>query len=356
MKTLENIEKFVTSKVIFCGIDIHKYHWVLCYFCDGLIIEKVTIDSDYKLLLRHTERFYSTASKVKFVYEAGFSGYHLSRQLTSHNYECMITPPNRVPQSQNKVKTDKRDAQKLAQYFASGLLKKVYVPPLSVESDRQILRLRKSCSQKLTRVKNQIKSYLNLHGFFWYPVNGSKWTKKYLSWLESIEFELPIQRIIVDEYLKEFHYFRDRIAELTRRLREMSRQQAYYRNFKRLVACKGIGLITAMTFLLELYDLLRFPSTDKFSSYIGLTPSQFSSGPHVRLGHITREGNAHVRCALVESTWTVIRYDPFLREKYNRIRAKGTNGKKAIVATARSLAVRLRRCLLDETDYVIGVG
>lgn len=356
MKSLENIKKFVTSKMVFCGIDIHKHHWNLCYFCDGIVVEKLTIDSDYKLVLRHTERFYSTAQQVKFVYEAGFSGFHLYRQLAEHHYECTITPPNRVPQSHDKVKTDKRDAQKLAQYFSSGLLKKVYVPPLSVESDRQILRMRKSYHQKLTRVKNQIKSYLNLHGHFWYPVDGSKWTKKYVAWLENLEFELPTQKIIMDEYLKEFHYLRDRIAELTHRLREMSRQKAYFRNFNRLVACKGIGLITAMTFLLELHDLLRFPSAEKFSSYIGLTPSQFSSGEHVRLGHITREGNAHVRCALVESTWTVIRYDPFLRDKYNRIRAKGTNGKKAIVATARSLAVRLRRCLLDETDYVIGVA
>lgn len=356
MKSLENIEKFITSKMVFCGIDIHKHHWNLCFICDGLVVEKLTIDSDSRLLLRHVERFYSSAKKVKFVYEAGFSGFHLYRQLTHHNYECTITPPNRIPKLHDKVKTDKRDAQKLAQFFASGLLKKVYVPPLSVESDRQILRLRKSCHQKLTRVKNQIKSYLNLHGHFQYPVDGSKWTKKYISWLESLEFELPTQRIIMQEYLIEFHHFRDRIAELTRRLREMSKEEDYQKNFKRLVACKGIGLITAMTFLLELHDFLRFPSAEKFASYIGLTPSQFSSGEHVRLGHITREGNAHVRCALVESTWTVIRYDPFLRDKYNRIRAKGTNGKKAIVATARSLAVRLRRCLLDETDYVIGVA
>jgi len=356
MKSFEDIKNFVASKMVYCGIDIHKHHWNLCFFCDGIIVEKLTIDSDFHLLLRHTQRFYSSAQKIHFVYEAGFSGFHLQRQLAGRNYDCTITPPNRVPQSHDKVKTDKRDANKLAQFLASGLLKKVYVPPLSVEADRQILRLRKGCQQKLTRVKNQIKSYLNLHGCYSYPVNGSKWSKNYISWLESLEFELPTQRFVLQEYLKEFYYFQNRIAELTCRLREMAEQKAYQKNYKRLVACKGIGLITAMTFLLEVHDFHRFPSAEKFTSYLGLTPSQFSSGDHVRLGHITREGNSHVRCALVESTWTVIRHDPFLCDKYNRIRAKGTNGKKAIVATARSLAVRLRRCLLDDADYVVGVA
>lgn len=355
MKYLENMKKFVNNKMVFCGMDVHKHHWNLCYFCDGMAIEKLSIESDFDKLRKHTERFYSTARDIKFVYEAGFSGFHLYRQLTAHNYDCTVTPPNRVPQSHDKVKTDKRDAKKLAQYLASGLLKKVYVLPLSAESDRQILRLRKSSQTKLTRVKNQIKSYLNLHGIKWPKENGNKWTKKYIIWLNNLEFEVSSQRDIVAEYLSEYHFLRNKIATLTRRLREMSKQDAYNKQYKRLVSCKGVGLITAMTFLLELHDLARFPSAEKFCSYLGLTPSQYSSGEHVRLGHITREGNAHVRCVLVESAWTVIRHDPFLKEKYDRIRAKGTNGKKAIVAVARSLAVRLRRCLLDETDYVIGV-
>jgi len=355
MKQLENIKKFVTNKMVYCGIDIHKKHWSLCYFCDGMVIEKITLAGIADKLFSHTERFYGTARKVEFVYEAGFSGFYLYRKLKARNYDCIITPPNRVPKSQNKVKTDKRDAQKLAQYLASGILKKVYVLPPSAEADRQVLRLRKSFQKKLTRVKNQIKSYLNLHGINWATENGNKWTNKYIAWLKSLEFEIPNQRVIIEEYLNEYRFLRDQIAKLTRQLRVMSKQKTYSKNFNRLVACKGVGLITAMTFLLELHDLLRFSSAEKYCSYLGLTPSQFSTGDHKRLGHITREGNAHVRCVLVESAWTVIRHDPFLRDKYNRIRAKGTNGKKAIVATARSLAVRLRRCLLDETEYVIGV-
>ncbi|UCE17654.1 MAG: IS110 family transposase [Gemmatimonadota bacterium] len=99
----------------------------------------------------------------------------------------------------------------------------------------------------------------------------------------------------------------------------------------------------------------RFRKTTRFSSYLGLTPSQHSSGKHVRLGHFIREGNAYLRHVLIDSAWTVIRHDPHLRAKYNRIRAQGTEANIAFVAVARSLAIRLRRCLLDQRQYVIGI-
>ena len=307
------------------------------------------------MLIGHTENLYYTARSVQFVYEAGFSGFYVYRQLIDAGYRCTITPPNRIPSTFDKVKTDKRDAQKLAQYLASGLLKKVFVPPSSSEADRQLLRLRHRYQKKLTRVKNQIKSHLHLYGIPRPPDGINKWTKRYLSWLESLEFEQHNLRFVLGHYLTEYRFFREQIAEITRHIRQLTKSESYQTHFTRLVACRGVGLITAMTFLLELHDMSRFPSAFQFCSYLGLTPSQYSSGEHVRLGHITREGNAHLRRALIESAWTVIRYDPFLQEKYERIRARGTNGKKAIVAVARSLAVRLRRCLLDELPYVIGV-
>jgi transposase len=355
MKYLEGIKKFIENKMVFCGIDIHKLRWVICYYCDGQLLEKVSIPGDVLSLYNHTRRLYSSARSVQFVYEAGFSGFTLCRQLKKMGYYCMITPPNRIPSDHGKVKTDKRDAEKLAMFFAGGLLKSIYVPPSSVEADRQLIRDRHSSQKKLTRVKNQIKSLLNLLGVSWSADKGRKWTKAYLRWLESVEFEEANFRYILDQHLKEYQFYRSQISELTRRLRKLSTSDKYAVNFKRLTSCKGVGLITAMTYLLELHDVTRFSSSKQLSSYLGLTPSQHSSGEHVRLGHITREGNSHVRRALVESAWTVIRHDPVLRDKYNRIRAKGSNGKKAIVAVARSLAIRLRRCLLDETPYVIGV-
>jgi transposase len=355
MQYLKSIEKFVENQTVFCGIDIHKKFWVLCYLCNGEVVEKHVIPGELNALIHHTRRLYHSASRIKFVYEAGFSGYWLQRQLTGMGYECIITPPSRIPTHPDKVKTDKRDAKKLARYLSGGLLKEVYVPSPSIEADRQLLRLREGNKKKLTRVKNQINSLLHLHGLMWRRESGCRWTRRFVMWLKGLEFEEENFRYILDQYLSEYYFLRDQIACITRRIRGLALSDVYSKNYKYISSCKGIGLITAMTFLVELCDMDRFRDSMHFSSYLGLTPGQYTSGEHVRLGHITHEGNAHLRGVLIESAWTVIRYDLFLREKYDRIKARGTNGKKAIVAVARSLAIRLRRCVLYEEPYVVGV-
>lgn len=354
MRYLKDTQRFVSGKAVFVGIDMHQKHWNLCFYCDGQVVEKIRIEADF-LRLRKVLDIYSLARQIHVVYEAGFCGFWLCRQLQAHGYLCTVTPPSMVPTSTSKVKTDKRDAEALASYLAAGLLKAVYVPPVEVEADRRVIRRRTQLRKASTRDKNQIKSFLHLHGIEAPDDIQSKWSRAYLAWLTSLPWASSADAFTLASLLRSYQRNREEVAAVTKHLRQLSRTPRYEKNFKRLCTLRGVGLITAMTFLLEVYDFKRFARADQFASYLGLTPSQFSSGEHVRLGHITRQGNAHVRGALVESAWTVIRHDPHLREKYERIRARGTNGKKAIVAVARSLAIRLRRCLLDETPYVIGV-
>ncbi|MBN2355855.1 IS110 family transposase [candidate division KSB1 bacterium] len=219
-----------------------------------------------------------------------------------------------------------------------------------------VIRRRAQLDKIQIQAKNQISAFLKL--FALHPPEDVKtrWSKRHLSWLETITFEHTSDTFTFKQLLQNYYNIRKELCEVNQFLRQLSKHQHYQRNFQIITSVRGIGIITAMTFLLELYEISRFKNTHVFSSYLGMTPSQFSTGDHTRLGHITREGNAHLRRVLVESSWTVIRHDPILREKYNRIRARGSNGKKAIVAVARSLAVRLRRCLLDQTPYVIGVS
>jgi transposase len=289
------------------------------------------------------------------VYEAGFSGFWLYRKLVADGYDCIVTPPNRVPKSSDKVKTDKRDAEKLAQYLAAGILKAVAVPSPRAEADRRIGRRRRQLVRTQTRCKNQIHSFLHLHGHSKPDQTGTYWSKAYMEWLSRLEFECESDSFLIESLIDRYRSVRDELAKVTRQLRQLSRDPRYTDDFQRLIALPGVGLITAMTFILELFDLPRFKKTTQFSSYLGLTPSQHSSGEHVRLGRITREGNTYLRHVLIESAWTVIRHDPHLRAKFYRIRAQGTKANKAIVAVARSLAIRLRRCLLDQCQYVIGV-
>lgn len=354
MRYFKDVSEFITQKIVFCGIDMHLKHWNVCVLCDGEVIEEVRIDGDIIRLLNLLKP-YSTARQVRIVYEAGFCGFWVYRQLNAQGYSCMITPPSLLPQPHDKVKTNRRDAKALAGYLAAGLLKEVFVPPPEVEADRRVVRRRGQVVKNLTRTKNQIKSFLHLHGLKAPKEVGAKWSRGYLNWLEQLSWEHATDRFALESLLRGHRYQREELAAVTRQLRQLSREPRYAENFQRLTAARGVGLITGMTFLLEIFDFGRFGRAEQFASYLGLTPAQYSSGEKIRLGHITRQGNAHLRAVLVESAWTVIRYDPHLQEKYDRIRQRGVNGKKAIVAVARSLAIRLRRCLLDEQEYVIGV-
>lgn len=354
MHYLKDIESFVCDKKVFCGIDVHKDSWSVCLLCDGEVVEDFRIATDIYLLFRYLEK-YSSARELQIVYEAGFCGFWLYRRLQKAGYVCIVTPPALVPQSGSKVKTDRRDARELASYLSAGLLKSVYVLPANVEADRRIIRRRRQLVRKINRAKNEIKSFLHLHEVKRPEEIRQNFTKAYMKWLSELEFEYGSDGFTLKSLISHYRRLRDDLAEVTRYLRDLSKSADYKVGFNRLTAAPGVGLITAMTFLLEIYDFQRFRTSKQFGSFLGLTPSQHSSGPNQRMGHISRQGNTHVREMLVESAWTVIRYDPHLRDKYDRIKAKGTNGKKAIVAVARSLAVRLRRCLIDEVDYVVGV-
>lgn len=354
MRYFKDIAAFVADKIVFLGIDMHREHWDLCFICDGEVVEETRIKGDLIVLL-FVLRNYSSARQIRIVYEAGFSGFWVYRQLRNRGYDCMVTAPSLIPQNNSHVKTNKRDARSLASYFAAGILKAVYVPPVEVEADRRVVRRRAQLGKQLTRAKNHIKSFLHLHGLKTPDDIRSNWSKRYVAWLSAITWEQSSDAFTFRNLLTSYQRHRQDLAEVTQQLRQLSRFPRYAEDFKRLCTARGVGLITAMTFLLEIFDFGRFRRTEEFASYLGLTPAQYSSGENVRLGHITRQGNAALRAVLVESAWTVIRHDPHLRAKYERLRQRGTNGKKAIVAVARSLAIRLRCCLLDQTDYIIGV-
>lgn len=355
MRYYKDTEKFIKDKTVFVGIDVHHNHWSLCFFSEGEVLEKMKIHGKYPILLNLLKTRYRTAGCIRLVYEAGFSGFWLYRHLNKDGYSCIVTPPNRIPKIDQKVKTDKRDAEKLARFLAAGILKEVTVPSKAAEADRRLLRRRRQLVKKQTRIKNQIRAFLFLHGLDKPDDIRCYWVKAYLQWLSDLTFEHDSDSFLLNGMIKSYYHVRGELAELLTYLRALSKSAKYHKNYKLLFAVKGVGLITAMTFLLEIFDFTRFKNGDRFSSFLGLTPSQYSSGDHVRLGKISKEGNAYLRHVLIESAWTVIRHDPHLRNKYNRIRAKGTNGNKAIVAVARSLAVRLRACILYQTEYCAAV-
>ena len=226
MNYLKDIKTFVASKHVFCGIDVHYSHWNLCFICDGEVVEKIRILNNYMSLIVKLSK-YSQARKISIVYEAGFSGFWLYRKLISDNYDCIVTPPSKMLKSENKVKTDKRDAEKLAFYLSAGLLKMVTVPPADIESDRRVVRRRAQLVKKQTRAKNHIKSFLHLHGIKTPEDIKTHWSNLYLSWLESLYFDYESDNFTLSQLILNYRHIRENLAEVTRYLRNLSHSEKY---------------------------------------------------------------------------------------------------------------------------------
>ena len=203
------------------------------------------------------------------------------------------------------------------------------------------------------RVQNRIKGELLFFGIPLPDVPGH-WSKAFVKQLWEIDLGDHFAQESVKRLLEHYEFLVKQINEQTRLLRELSETEKYKDRVQIARSAPGIGLLSAMQVLLELQDMGRFRRGYRLAAYVGLTPSQYSSGERTRMGRITRCGKGAVRAALVEASWVLIRKDEAMKEKYERIKAH-RGGKRAIVAIARMLLLRLRRMLLDGTPYVMGL-
>jgi transposase len=199
-------------------------------------------------------------------------------------------------------------------------------------------------------VLRQIKSKLLFHGIK-VPVSTRRtWTAKYVEWLKELTFGSEHLRIAFDYLIELCEYLTAQLIRITRRVVEVARSAKYDRRVQLLKSIPGIGTLIAMEMIVELQDVKRFSSAQKFAAYIGLTPSEYSTGEFVRQGRITRCGNKRVRTCAVEASWVLITKNPVQRARYDYLkRRKGA--KRAIIAIARKLMVKIRRILLDNKPY-----
>jgi len=295
-----------------------------------------------------------SASKVRVVYEAGCFGFWLCDRLVEWGCECIVTPPSRMPkESGNRVKTDRKDSKKLAYMLAKGMLKEVYVPTKQERHHRQVARTRRQLIRHRVRVQNQIKAQASFYGIQLPEIRG-KWTKTFAENLWRLDFGDRFMNESFRSLLKLYEDTSKIIDKQTKLLKELSQTELYRERIEILKSAPGIGDISAMEFLLELQDLARFRRADELSAYVGLTPSQYSSGENVRMGHITGAGKAALRATLVEASWVLISKDKAMRMRYDALKVRA-GGKRAIVAVAHNFLLRLRRMLLDGKPYALGL-
>jgi transposase len=347
------MKKTVTGEDLFVGIDLHKRRWHVTIRTLDVELFSGSIPGTWDALRQLLDRY--KGNRIQAVYEAGCFGFWLSDRMVDSGVNCLVTPPSLVPMEYgNRVKTDRRDSQKLAYLLAKGLLKRVWVPSKEERYHRQVPRRRRQLVGDRVRTQNRMKSELLFYGID-LPAPKGRWSQVYFENLCRIRFGNSWMQESFNRLLEQYEFLTGLIDKQTRILKDLAKTPLYRKRVKILTSIPGVGVITAMEILLELQDVARFRRAEQLAAYVGLTPSQYSTGDKVRMGRITGIGKNSVRVALVEASWWLIRKDKTMRIKYEKIKARA-GGKRAIVAVARNLLLRMRRMILDGKPYAFGLG
>lgn len=344
----------VRGKKIFIGLEDSKRTWKISSRCEKTEVHYTSMPATYDVFRRYLRQRYPDC-QVVVMYEAGFSGFGLHDKLVKDGYECVVTPPNKVTQEKdNRVKTDKVDCKRLAINLENGDFKSCHVPDKELLGDRQISRTLIAIQKDVVRTRNRIRKFLDFHGLGEdFPVGA--WAKR--------DYDRLMELKLDDELETSLKIFKDLLQHLLgaknlleQKLKALTVKARYAATFKIFESAPGIGWFTAIRLVLEWgEDLSRFKDGKHFGSYIGLTSSEYSTGETIRKGHITHQGHRHVRGWLIECAWMAKSRDPVLLDKYNSVLGRCGNKKKAIVAVARKLAVRLWRCAVKREMYCVGL-
>jgi transposase len=342
-----------SAEALFVGIDLHKVSWHVTIRTADVELFSGSVPGKWEMLRRLLQRH--RGSCVQVVYEAGCFGFWLHDRLIEYGADCIITPPSLIPQeSGNRVKTDRKDSRKLAHLLAKGLLKRIFVPNKQECYHRQVVRRRRQLIGDRIRVQNRVKSELRFYGIDLLNPVG-KWTKRYVENLGRFRFEDRFMQESFNRLLEQYTFLSGQIEKQNVLVRELSEMELYRERVGILKSVPGIGTLAAMELLLELQDVSRFRQADQLAAYVGLTPSQYSSADKIRMGRITKVGKHSLRALLVQAAWQLIRKDRAMKEKYERIKIRA-GGKRAIVAIARTLLLRVRRIWLDATPYRLALS
>lgn len=337
-------------QVLYVGVDMHKRTWHVTGVHErGSEAFSVSMRAEAAELLQYLRKW--SDRRIEVVYEAGYFGYGLHDELEEHGITCTVTPPSLIPgEYGNRVKTDQRDSRKLATLLAKGLLKRVYVLTPRERAHRQVVRSRRTFMADRRRKQCQIKAFLAQYGVP-LPECTGPWTRTFVAHLHGIRFADRWLQQCFARLMRAFEQADLLVREQTDMIRTLAQEESYRERVALLCLIPGIGLLTAMELLVELQEIERFRTGAHIAAYVGLTPSQFSSGDRIRMGHITRVGKAHLRGALIEAAWVLVRKDRRAAEMFATIRARA-GAKRAIVAIARRLLLLIRSVLITGTAYV----
>lgn len=338
------------GKKVFIGIDVHRLTYSVACVCEGELVKRCTMEARPEKLMEFLTKYFAGAD-IATVYEAGFSGFVLHRYVAGNGIKSMVVHAASVEvAARDTVKTDKRDSLKMALQLATGRLRGIAVPSEALEARRLLTRTREQLLGYRQRIMNQLR--MKLHQFGLIDLND-RGPMSYVKVFRALKKNrLEELSVVCDSLVVLWRGVNQEMRVLNKKLLAQAaadRFEAVYRSVA------GYGPLTARTLANELGDMSQFGNERALFSFTGLTPREFTTGEHRRLGHISRQGSSRLRATLVEAAWRALKLDPALNTDFQRIAHKAGK-KRAIVGIARKLIGRARALFRKGEFYAYEIG
>ena len=334
----------------YVGLDVHKDSISIALADEGRNCEVRyygSIQGDLSSLDKTVKKIRKNEGGLHFVYEAGPCGYGIYRHLVSQGYGCTVVAPSLIPKrTGDRVKNDRRDAESLARLHRSGELTAIYVPREEDEAMRDLTRGREDAVKAQRVVRQELGAFLLRHGCRY--TGKSHWTAVHRRWFAELKMEHPGQQITLQEYIDAERAAGERVERLTEQIRQLVVGWRMEPVVKALQSMRGISLIVAVTTVAEIGDMSRFSNPRELMAYLGLNPSEHSSGDKIKRGRITKTGNGHVRRSLIEAAQAYAHPARISRRLVGR--------QESLPKAIRDLAWRAQLRLCERFRYLIKRG
>jgi transposase len=342
---------------VFAGLDVDKKSIAATFSSPQGFIRSLQMPYSMDHLLNHVRKHFGD-QKIAFVYEAGPTGYGLYDGLVAQGYRCLIAAPSMIPRSPGqRVKTNRLDSRALSESLRGGQLKSIHVPSTVYRELRHLTQLRDTMVREVMAHKQRIKALLLLEGIGFPPAPArSQWSFMVKHKLRQLECSRTV-RFKLDQLLDSLEFCEKQVVSSTKEIRRFCKEDAELKQtIEYLMSIPGIGWIVGSQLLARIGDWRQIENVRQLGSFLGLVPTENSTGDTINRGSITHVGDGRLRSKLIQGAWSAIRQDAELREFYRSICQRNPRGKGpkiAIVAVARKLSMRVYAVLKNQRPYIV---
>ena len=343
---------------VFAGLDVDKRSVAVTFSNQQQgFVRSLHMPYSVEHLVKHVRKHFGD-QKVAFVYEAGPTGYGLYDGLVAQGYKCLVAAPSMIPRAPGqRVKTNRLDSRGLSENLRGGQLKSIHVPAPIYRELRHLTQLRDTLVSETAGMKQRIKSLLLFEGIEFPPAPpGSQWSLKVKAKLRKLPCSRSV-RFKLDQLLDSVEFSEKQVVKVTKEIRRFCQSDPELAQcIKYMMSVCGIGWIVASRLLARIGDWRELQNVRQLGGFLGLVPSEHSTGDKTARGSITRTGDGRLRSKLIQASWSAIRQDDELREFFRSVcrrHPRGVGPRVAIVAVARKLSARIAAVLMEQRPYVV---